>query len=89
MGGTFRIDSFAGLVLRASVAMGAPVYLAKHLGVEPYDVYRWIAGTHLPEAVKQKDIEQGLLSMLESKRVHPELIEPRDKRTRRRGDCQI
>jgi hypothetical protein len=81
------MDSFAGLVLRASKAMGAPLYLAKRLGVEPYDVYRWIAGTVLPEAVQQKEFERRLLSMLENKRVDPEQIERRGKHTRRWSDC--
>jgi hypothetical protein len=61
------MDRFAGLVLKASQALGAPLYLATHLGVEPYDVYRWIAGIELPEPIHQKNFEQRLLSILDTK----------------------
>ena len=61
------MDRFAGLVLKASQALGAPVFLATHLGVEPYDVYRWIAGIGLPEPVYRQSFEQRLLSILEGK----------------------
>jgi hypothetical protein len=61
------MDRFAGLVLRASQALGAPLYLATHLGVQPYDVYRWIAGMALPEAIHRQNFEQRLLSLLDGK----------------------
>jgi hypothetical protein len=61
------MESFAGLVLRASRVMGAPFYLAKHLGVAPYDVYRWIAGMELPKDFHQKDFERRLLRLLEAR----------------------
>ena len=60
------MDRFAGLVLKASQALGAPVFLATHLGVEPYDVYRWIAGIG-PEPIYRERFEQRLLSILEGK----------------------
>jgi hypothetical protein len=61
------MDRFAGLVLKASQTLGAPVFLATHLGVEPYDVYRWIAGIGLPEPIYRDSFEQRLLSVLEGK----------------------
>lgn len=60
------MESFAGLVLRASRAMGAPFYLAKHLGVASNGVYRWIAGMELPKD-RQKDFERRLLRLLEAR----------------------
>lgn len=61
------MDRFAGLVLKTSQALGAPLYVAAHLGVEPYDIYRWIAGTQLPEPTRRQTLEQRLLSILEGK----------------------
>jgi hypothetical protein len=61
------MDRFAGLVLKASQALGAPLHLAAHLGVEPYDVYRWIAGMELPEPTRRQNVEQGLLNILDAK----------------------
>ena len=61
------MDRFAGLVLKASQTLGAPLYLATHLGVEPYAVYRWIAGITLPEPIHRQDFEQRLLSILDGK----------------------
>lgn len=61
------MDRFAGLVLKASQTLGAPLYVAAHLGVEPYDIYRWIAGTQLPEPTRRQSLEQRLLSILDGK----------------------
>jgi hypothetical protein len=61
------MDRFAGLVLKASQAMGAPLHLAAQLGVEPYAVYRWIAGMDLPEPLHRESFEQRLLSIVEAK----------------------
>jgi hypothetical protein len=61
------MDRFAGLVLKASQALGAPLHLAARLGVEPYDVYRWIAGMQLPEPTRRQNFEQRLLSILDGK----------------------
>jgi hypothetical protein len=55
------------LVLKASQALGAPLYLAAHLGVQPYDVYRWIAGMQLPDPTHRQNFEQRLLSLLDDK----------------------
>lgn len=82
------MHNFAGLVLRASEAMGAPLYLAQHLGVQPYDVYRWIAGMELPKAVHEKDFARRLLSVLDDRRPDPSQIERRDERVRRWGDAR-
>lgn len=48
------MPEFATLMLRASEAFGAPAYLAKVLGQQPSDVYRWIAGVDAP-AKAQRD----------------------------------
>jgi hypothetical protein len=48
------MDRFAGLVLKASQTLGAPLYVAAHLGVEPYDIYRWIAGSILEGKLERK-----------------------------------
>jgi hypothetical protein len=42
------MPEFATLMLRASEAFGAPAYLARVLGQQPSDVYRWIAGVDAP-----------------------------------------
>ena len=67
--------SFAGLVLRASQAMGAPLHLANHLGVDPADVYRWIAGIELPKAIYQEHFQQRLLRVLDDQRPDPGQVE--------------
>ena len=61
------MDRFAGLVLKTSQALGAPLHLAAHLGVEPYDVYRWIAGMQLPEPTRRQNLEQRLVRILDGK----------------------
>jgi hypothetical protein len=58
------MKNFAGLVLRASQAMGAPLYVANHLGVQPSDVYRWISGIEQPQPLCQERFEQRLLTVL-------------------------
>jgi hypothetical protein len=80
------MDRFAGLVLKASQALGAPVFLATDLGVEPYDVYRWIAGIGLPEPIYRESFEQRLLSILEGKAGRKAQVAPGSTPERRWGD---
>jgi hypothetical protein len=83
------MDRFAGLVLKASQALGAPLFLATHLGVEPYDVYRWIAGIGLPEPIPRESFEQRLLSILEGKVGRKAQVAQGPALERRWGDRQV
>jgi hypothetical protein len=83
------MDRFAGLVLKASQALGAPLHLAAHLGVEPYDVYRWIAGMDLPEPIHRENFEQRLLSIVEGKLARKPQFAQGPAPARRWGDCPV
>jgi hypothetical protein len=80
------MDRFVGLVLKASQALGAPLYLATHLGVEPYDIYRWIAGMDLPEPIHRENFEQRLLGILDGKLERKAQVVQESTPGRRSGD---
>ena len=58
-----RLESFADILVRASKASGSLLDLAELLGVEPRQVYRWIADVERPSEERQLEIE-GRLSRL-------------------------
>lgn len=60
---TMRLESFADLLVRASKATGSLLDLAELLGVEPRQVYRWIADVERPSEERRLEIE-GCLSRL-------------------------
>jgi hypothetical protein len=58
---------FATLVLRAAQVFGAPAHVARVLGREPHDVYRWIAGLERPAPAEQKQLQVRLRAALDGK----------------------
>jgi hypothetical protein len=58
------MDEFATLVLRASQVFGAPAQVARVLGCEPHDVYRWIAGLERPAPAEQDQLKMRLRAAL-------------------------
>ena len=56
-------EPFADLLVRASKAGGCLLDLAQLLGVEPRQVYRWIADVERPSQERRRELE-GRLSRL-------------------------
>jgi hypothetical protein len=54
------MSDFAKTALQASQAVGSPLNLAYRLGVEPYDVFRWIAGLDVPQEPQRRDVEKRI-----------------------------
>ena len=63
-----RVEEFANLMLRASKALGAPSHLARHLGLQPSEVYRWIAGVERPARPRLGYFQARLIELLEGSR---------------------
>jgi len=59
------MEEFANLMLRASKALGAPSHLAHHLGLQPSEVYRWIAGVDRPARPHMGYFQARLIELLE------------------------
>ena len=53
-------DSFAHSLVRASHALGSLLDVAQLLGVEPRQVYFWIAEVESPTAAQRRSLEQKL-----------------------------
>jgi DNA-binding transcriptional regulator YdaS (Cro superfamily) len=56
-------EPFADLLVRAAKAAGSLLDLAQLLGVEPRQVYRWIADVEQPSEERRRELE-GRLSCL-------------------------
>jgi hypothetical protein len=54
------MGDFAKTTWQASQAVGSPLNLAYRLGVEPYDVFRWIAGLDVPQEPQRRDVEKRI-----------------------------
>jgi len=48
---------FVNAAFQASRAVGGPCRLARRLGIEPDQVYRWIAGQDLPSEAARLELE--------------------------------
>jgi hypothetical protein len=59
------MEDFANLMLRASKALGAPSHLARRLGLQPSEVYRWIAGVDQPARPQLGYFQARLIELLE------------------------
>jgi hypothetical protein len=59
------MEDFANLMLRASKALGAPSHLARQLGLQPSEVYRWIAGVDRPARPHLGHFQARLIELLE------------------------
>jgi hypothetical protein len=79
------MDEFANLALRASQASGAPVHLARHLGIDPYHVYRWIAGVEELGVADREHFEIRLRAVLYEK-VAIRAQAPAERKARRWSD---
>jgi DNA-binding transcriptional regulator YdaS (Cro superfamily) len=58
------MDDLAVLLVRASKAMGSLLEVARLLEVEPYSVYRWIAGVDCPPAERIASLTERLQAAL-------------------------
>ena len=65
------MPEFATLMLRASEAFGAPAQLARVLGQDSHDVYRWIAGVEAPAKAKCEQLAELLRTALAERGVRP------------------
>ena len=65
------MPEFATLMLRASETFGAPAYLARVLGQEPSDVYRWIAGVEAPAKAQCEQLAARLRQALAARSTPP------------------
>ena len=48
---------FVSAAYQASQALGGPCRLARRLGVEPDQLYRWIAGQDLPAEAARRELQ--------------------------------
>lgn len=55
-----RTESFADVLVRASKATGSLLDLALLLGVEPRQVYSWIADVERPSEERRREMEGRL-----------------------------
>ena len=53
-------DNFAHSLIKASHTLGSLLDVAQLLGVEPKQVYFWIAEVQRPSAVQRRNLEQKL-----------------------------
>lgn len=51
---------FINSAFRASRLLGGPHRLARCLGVEPDELYRWIAGQDLPAEAARRDLQKRM-----------------------------
>ena len=51
---------FVSAAYQASQALGGPCRLARRLGVEPDQLYRWIAGQDLPAEAARRDLQKRM-----------------------------
>jgi len=58
------VPKFSTLILHASRTFGAPAHVARVLGREPYDIYRWIAGVEQPAPAEQASLTARLQAAL-------------------------
>ena len=65
------MPEFATLMLRASEAFGAPAYLARVLGQQPSDIYRWIAGVEAPAKAQCEQLAALLRQALADRSARP------------------
>ena len=65
------MPEFATLLLRASEAFGAPAQLARVLGQDSHDVYRWIAGVEAPAKAKCEQLVVLLRAALAEREAAP------------------
>lgn len=65
------MHDFPRLLLNASMAMGTPLAVAKLLGVNPLDVYRWMAGLERPPQVHVDASRLRLKQALAARHVKP------------------
>jgi DNA-binding transcriptional regulator YdaS (Cro superfamily) len=57
-------DNFAHSLLKASHALGSLLDVAQLLGVEPKQVYFWIAEVQRPSAAQRRSLEEKLRSCI-------------------------
>jgi hypothetical protein len=55
-------EKFPDLLVRAAKALGSMLDVAKLLGVEPRQVYLWIAEVEEPAQERRRDLERRLMS---------------------------
>ena len=65
------MPEFSTLLLRASETFGAPAYLARILGEEPHEIYRWIAGVDTPAKAQCERLAARLRAALQEKASSP------------------
>ena len=51
---------FVTAAFQASRALGGPCRLARRLGIEPDQLYRWIAGQDLPAEAARRELQARL-----------------------------
>jgi DNA-binding transcriptional regulator YdaS (Cro superfamily) len=52
--------NFIHAAFQASRALGGPYQLARHLGVQPDELFRWIAGLDLPAERERRELERRM-----------------------------
>jgi hypothetical protein len=68
------MHDFPRLLLNASIAMGTPLAVANALGVNPLEVYRWMAGLEDPPTAHVDASRARLTQALAARRIvtpHP------------------
>ena len=56
-------DHFASVLLEAAKRQGSLLNVANSLGVQPTQVYQWIAGVNQPDSEQQAQFAQRLLGV--------------------------
>jgi hypothetical protein len=67
------MPEFSTLLLHASETFGAPAYLARILGQEPQEIYRWIAGIDTPAKAQCERLAARLRAALQERATSPAL----------------
>ena len=59
---------FVTVAFRASRALGGPSRLARRLGVEPDELYRWMAGLDQPTGSARRELMERIIYALATRR---------------------
>jgi hypothetical protein len=66
------MSDFINSAFRASRLLGGPHRLARSLGVEPDELYRWIAGQDLPGEPARQELQKRMtLAMVAAPALEP------------------